>query len=191
MNKYSFSEILKKILKPSHRKIEKKYDILKNVNTKICSECKGLCCKNCGCHFSPDDFEEISFEYLKKELEKGYISIDFVDEEFTIAPFGIYILRIRNQGAPIVDTFRMSNSPCILLSQTGCMLSYNKRPSGGKLLIPSNEFSFYLGEKIRNCMQTYPISDCCEEWKPYQKILKELRDYFNNKDFPCNIKNEF
>ena len=43
--------------------------------TEICAKCKGGCCRFYGCHFSPTDFKEISFESLKTEIEKGRISI--------------------------------------------------------------------------------------------------------------------
>jgi len=46
-------------------------------NLDICRECGGKCCKNMGCQFSPDDFKKISFNALKKEIEKGHISIDW------------------------------------------------------------------------------------------------------------------
>ena len=60
---YSREEFIN-ILYPKlpYRSIKKDYDYSKNVNSKICSECGGECCKRCGCHFSPDDFKEISFE---------------------------------------------------------------------------------------------------------------------------------
>ena len=38
-------------------------------NKELCKECKGQCCKNKGCHFSPDQFNDLSFEGLKKEID--------------------------------------------------------------------------------------------------------------------------
>ena len=180
-----FLRMLEKILNPE-RTIVKDFTDEKNVNPKICSECGGECCKRCGCHFSPDDFEEISFEFLKKELEKGYISIDYVDGEFLYQFYGIYILRMRNQDAPIVDTW-YKRSPCILLTENGCKLDYEHRPTGGKLLIPSNMFYPVSGKLERICRTTYGIEECCYEWRPYQKILHELVKYFKDKDFTCSI----
>ncbi len=191
MNKYSISQLLKSIFRPLNRKIEKTYDIAKNINPQICSECKGLCCKTCGCHFSPNDFDKISYKYLKKELEKGYISIDCIKGILINESSDIYFLRIRNQNAPIVDIQSKSKATCMLLTSKGCLLTYQKRPSGGKLLIPSNKFNNYFGIELRKCTQTYPIKACCIDWKPYQKILKKLCNYFCDKDFKCNAKNEF
>jgi hypothetical protein len=45
-------------------------------NKELCRKCGGVCCKNMACHFSPDDFPEITFNALKAEIEKGHISID-------------------------------------------------------------------------------------------------------------------
>lgn len=69
-------------------------------STKACAKCGGSCCKNMGCHFSPDDFDEISFDALKSEIDKGFISIDWWEESDGGES---YYLRIRNVNAPIVD----------------------------------------------------------------------------------------
>lgn len=42
-----------------------------------CAKCGGNCCKHMGCHYSPRDFEDLSFDALKQEIEKGRISIDW------------------------------------------------------------------------------------------------------------------
>ncbi len=163
------------ILEHRNKIITKDYDISKNVNREICAECGGACCKMCGCHFSPDDFEELSFEFLRKEIEKGYISIDFVDRDYIYCDHGYYILRMRNKGAPIVDTKRFRGSPCIKLTEGGCEFDYEQRPTGGKLLIPSKKRSPLTG---RNCESKYSLRDCCFEWEPYQEILRRLAQCF-------------
>jgi len=162
----------------SYRGMKKDYNISRDINSEVCSECGGKCCKKCGCHFSPDDFKEISFDFLKTEMEKGYISIDYVDGEMIFEPLGIYILRARNQGFPVVDTGYKRGTPCILLTEKGCKLDYEHRPAGGRLLIPV---------KNGGCYSNYDIEDCCYEWKPYQKILHELIEYFKDKEIPCSI----
>lgn len=192
LSKYYSKENPKKTLDrplrttPPYRSMKRNHSIFKNVNKKICKECGGECCKNCGCHFSPDDFKEISFEFLKKEMEKGYISIDYVHGNLIFESSGLYILRIRNQGAPIVD-LGYKRTPCILLTEKGCKLKYRKRPSGGKYLVPSNQFSSNKPTPIRKCLSIYTIVDCCYDWKPYQKILVKLTEYFQDKEIPCSI----
>ena len=187
MDNNEFSEMLDKILYPElpYRSIKKDYEDANNVNSSICAECGGLCCQKCGCHFSPDDFSEITFDFLKSEIRKGYISIDFVDREIIYEDIGIFILRTRNKDAPIVDT-TYNRSPCILLTETGCKLDYAHRPTGGKLLIPKESFPTLWGE-ARNCHCKYDIEECCYEWKPHQKILYQLAQYFKGKDFPCSL----
>ena len=170
--------------KLEYRSVKKDYDVSKNVNSEVCSKCGGYCCKRCGCHFSPDDFEDVSFEGLKKEIEKGYISIDYVDGEEIYQRIGVYILRIRNEGAPIVD-LGGGRTKCILLTEKGCKLDYEHRPSGGKLLIPSSVLS--NGKINLLCKSRYDIRDCCYEWLPHKKVLKKLVEYFQNKDIPCSL----
>jgi len=187
MTEKEFHEWFERMEYPTlpYRSKEKDYDINKNVNSSICSECKGACCKACGCHFSPDDFEEISFESLKKEIDKGYISIDYVDGEMIYRDRGVYILRIRNQDAPIVDTgFIRKRTPCILLTEKGCKLDYEHRPTGGKLLIPSSISSF---THEMTCKSKYDISDCCYEWEPHKKLLYQLTEYYRDKEIPCSL----
>ena len=131
-------------------------------NKEICSKCKGKCCKTMGCHYSPKDFEEISFEYLMSQIDKGYISIDWWEGN----PFEdnrnihrAFFLRVRNVESPIVDP--SWGGRCSLLTETGCSLTYNERPTGGRLLIP--------GEK--NCVTKYTKEDCVKEWYKYNDIL--------------------
>lgn len=157
------------------RKIKKDYDISKNVNSQICSECGGQCCKRCGCQFSPDDFEEISFDFLKKEIEKGYISIENMPGKILEQRESIYILRTRNQGAGVVDTC-YEDTPCVLLTENGCKLDYEHRPTGARLLVPSKKRGFFT--RVRKCYPSYSIADCCFEWKEYQDILHQLVKYF-------------
>ena len=156
----------------------RKNNIYENVT--MCKQCGGDCCKRCSCCFSPTDFEEISFDYLKMQLEKGYISIDTISS--------IYVLRVRNEDAPIVDTevskqhaaLSCGYTPCILLTETGCKLDFAHRPFGGKMYIP--DFNGFI-----HCYTKYPDYVCTKEWKPYQDILKKLYDYFSNLDFPCYL----
>lgn len=173
--------------KDNYRIIEKNYDDPANLNEELCARCKGHCCKRCGCHFSPYDFEEISYEYLMNEIKKGYISIDYVDREVLKEDRGVYIMRIRNKNAKIVD-FGDKRTRCILLGENGCMLSYEKRPSGGRLLIPRTYFEAEVDQEVLGCYSKYSIEDCCQEWKRYQEVLVKLLRYFRDKDYPCSLE---
>lgn len=174
-------------IESNKREIKLDYENPENINANLCKECGGRCCTKCGCHFSPRDFKEISFEYLKREIKMGYISIDWIDGEMILRPGGCYILRVRNEGMPIVDTTYM-RSHCILWSkENGCKLEYDKRPSGGRLLVPKKEYDPFTKREEYMCYSKYDIDVCCEEWRRYQEVLAELVRYFRGKDYPCLI----
>ena len=184
-----FREMIESILCPtlSYRSLPKDYYRPENYNPEICKKCGGECCQRCGCFFSPDDFEEISFEYLKGMMEKGYITIEFIDGEIILDDFGVYILRMRNQGAPVFDR-NTKRTPCILWSETeGCKFDFEHRPTGGRLMEPTEKTTTFMGQKVRNCRSDYTLRKCCYEWKPHQKILRELAKFFLNRDVPCSL----
>ena len=142
----------------------------------LCAECGGSCCKNCGCTFSPDDFEDLSFDSLKAEIEKGYIAIDAVDgDQFAIA--GIYkILRVRNVGEPVYGGRR--GGPCVLLAENGCKLDFEHRPAGGKLMVPA---------EATYCPTYYHTDQAIREWSKYQEVLDRLAGYFYEKEIECTL----
>lgn len=172
--------LLKKLfnsLKNSNVRVKiPKYEEKLLYNKTLCNNCKGYCCKQFACHFSPYDFEEMSYKYLKEEILKGHISID--------KSFGIYFLRIRNKNAQIVDTGKISSGDgCILLTKNGCIFSDEKRPRGGRELIPQKD-----KQGRYNCYQYYSIEKCEAEWEGCQIIMKKLLNKFESKkynDYPC------
>lgn len=132
--------------------------------TEICAKCKGGCCRFYGCHFSPTDFKEISFESLKTEIEKGRISIDWWEAEPKE-----YFLRSRHVGEPVVCG--SWGGVCVNLTENGCSLSWDERPLGGKALKPATVFGGH-------CYTSYSKEACKNDWKKYAPILRELVDYF-------------
>lgn len=137
--------------------------------TEACKVCKGRCCKHIGCHFSPLDFEEISFDYLKSKIEEGYISIDWWDE---IDGSPSYYLRMRHVKKPVVDP--SWGGRCILLTDDGCPLPFEKRPLGARSLEPHLH---------GNCTVHYSKESCKNEWMAYDDILRQLVEYFYNRDY--------
>ena len=143
-------------------------------NLEICSKCKGKCCKGMGCHYSPDDFKEISYEILKKKIEEGNISIDWWEGN----PFNddrnisrAFFLRVRNENSPIVDP--SWGGRCKLLTDKGCSLPYKDRPKGGRDLIPNESFQ---------CDTTYNKDDCARDWYIYNDILEKLENHFRHQE---------
>ena len=133
---------------------------------KYCAtHCRGQCCKHMACHYSPTDFEEISFEALKAEIERGFISIDWWENDEPE-----YYLRVRHVNAPVVDP--SWGGRCILLTSKGCPLPFEKRPLGARALKPSS---------TGRCEQHYPKEQCKNDWLVYDDILRRLVEYFTQK----------
>lgn len=136
------------------------------VNTEICKECGGQCCKSMGCHISPLDLKEITFESIVNFIdESGYISIDWWDgNPITKEATGekVFFLRIKNRNAKVIDpAFR---GVCSILTDSGCPLSFEYRPKGARELIPCK----------KKCVGNYSKQDCAAEWYSYNDILKEV-----------------
>ena len=141
----------------------------------LCSNC-GYCCRHCGCAFSPYDFEDLSFQALLDELSKGQISISVLDKK-SLEHFkkDILYLRMRNVGAPIVDTAKdRKGSACVGLKEDGCMFDFDHRPFGGQYLLP------HVEDDRLACLAIYSPEECAKEWAPYQKVLKRLARQFPN-----------
>lgn len=131
---------------------------------RCCAICKGECCRQMGCHYSPRDFADLSYEGLKKEIEKGKISIDWWEAEEPE-----YYLRARHVDCSVVDP--SWGGVCVNLTETGCSLSFEDRPLGGKCLKP---------DPLNMCKNSYSKEDCKNEWKPYREILVDLVQHFRN-----------
>ena len=176
--KYSYEDFMKEDMKIfpklKPRRIKKNLSKSQNVNESICKECLGFCCKTCGCYFSPDDFEKITYKYLKKEIKKGYISIIYANKQGK-AETGTFLLRVRNYGAPVVDMHDYGLIGCMLVTKEGCPFSYEQRPTGGKLLIPQEPNDEF---EVPNCINRYTTKECAYEWLPYKKILYRLYRHF-------------
>jgi hypothetical protein len=141
-------------------------------NLDLCRKCGGECCKNMGCHFSPDDFSNISFKTLKTELEKGNISIDHwigdIDEKRDRYS-KTYYLRMRNLNTGIVNA-SWGGQCKIWDKKIGCPLPFEKRPKGARALVPNN---------LGRCNATYTKEMCVMDWRKHHTILKRLEEYFS------------
>lgn len=148
---------------------------LQNIDkhSKVCSACKGACCKKAPCPFSPRDFADLSYNGLKQRIQKGDIAIQRIPYEakydFPIMDGTTYYLTARGIKSPISTRAYQKDTRCIMLTENGCKFDYEHRPLGGKALIPSSE-----GE----CLQFYEFELCIMEWKPYQDVLKKLYKHF-------------
>lgn len=144
------------------------------VNTEICKRCGGSCCKSLGCHISPFDLKEITFESIISLIdESGCISIDWWEGNPIIdEPDGqrVYFLRIKNQGAKVIDP--SFGGICSILTDIGCPLSYEYRPKGARDLIP---------KEGPTCHDRYSKRQCAIDWYSYQDIMKMIYFYYYEK----------
>lgn len=168
-----------------HQKVWDYYATRKNENVHICRECGGSCCKNVPCHFSPEDFKELSFRLMKRLLtDKKYISVVRFSKRIVEISFDepmdktfkhFYILRIRTSGTGIAARAADidADDHCMLLTESGCSIAYEERPKGARMLIPRWE---------KCCEQLYNMDDCVHDWVKYQGLLERLYRYFERKE---------
>lgn len=165
-------EINKNLLDKYFKPVETPKDGSENINSYMCSECKGKCCKYMGCHISPDDLKDLSKDGIFKMInELGFISIDWWEgnpnKESDHSMGNGYYLRIRNTGAPVVDP-SFGGVRCMLLTDAGCPIEYKYRPKGARELLPC----------FGGCIVNYNKQQCAKDWWPYRKILHELYEEF-------------
>lgn len=146
----------------------------KHVNYDMCRECGGVCCKHNGCIYSPNDFKRLDFNNIKKELDKGNISIGGQPIEGILGDgwtFFLY-LRARNVDADIVDLFT-KGGPCKMLSENGCLYPESKRPTFGLLVKPTK-----IGGP---CEKKYDVNRMLD-WFNYYYVLERLVKHYTGKE---------
>ncbi|MFZ2992457.1 MAG: hypothetical protein WA061_01965 [Microgenomates group bacterium] len=134
-----------------------------NENKTICSKCNGECCRGMGCHFSPEDIGKISVESIMNVLDSGNVSIDWWEGDI----FGkdrnrVFFLRMRNVNSGIIDASWGGKACVLFVDGKGCPLSFEKRPKGGKGVVPKEN---------GKCTTVYSKPDCVKEWYEYQDIM--------------------
>ena len=148
----------------------------------ICKECGGRCCKSLGCSLCPEDMisrilkrrERIGSEITNsvesptatptaEEIESWLIDSDCALDSFGYPGGRLLYVRMRHKCFTFIGVDAMGE--CTALTDTGCTLSYEDRPKGGKMLIASED---------RNCTQHYTREMMVEDWLPYQDRLKQI-----------------
>ena len=143
------------------------------LNIKQCKECGGICCQTMGCHISPFDLKEISYQFIIDFIEEtNCISIDWwegspFDESDNI--YRVYFLRLKNRNAKIIDP--SYGGICSILTDVGCPLSFEYRPRGARDLIPEEN----------DCRIEYSKQQCAIDWYPYQNTLEKVYNYYCKK----------
>ncbi len=137
-----------------------------------CRECGGRCCKKSGCDYGTGDFFGRSYKGFVAALAEGDKSIvaalDFIpqdDGRFNVVPF-LYI-RARNTNRDVIDLLSMKTR-CMALTDRGCSYDFDRRPLGGRNLIPSTDPN----------VACYPYLDPMEyiliPWLEYQEPLQKI-----------------
>lgn len=157
----------------------------------ICKECKGNCCRSMGCSLSPEDMirgiraqqemagaegmqhtniEEMKEEEFTSEKEPDIEEIEnwLINSNCALDSFGypggrLLYVRMRHKCFTFIGVDAMGE--CAALTDTGCLLSYEDRPKGGRMLIASED---------HRCTQKYTREMMVEDWIPYQEQLKQI-----------------
>lgn len=128
--------------------------------SKMCNDC-GNCFRSMPGHYSPNDFEDLSFEGLKTEIDKGRIAIDWWEGDYGPE----YYLRARHDNENIVHG--SWGGMCVNLRSDGCILPFEGRPLGCRALKPRDTFG-------GRCNNSYSKKDCKNDWRDYADVLKRL-----------------
>lgn len=140
----------------------------KTQNPEMCKKCGGECCKRCGCAYFPEDLGELSYEKLVELWKKGVAVIDCMSYRdgnfYKPLPEPIYYLRAPNVNEHGKMVALKGMGPCYFLTEKGCKLSYDQRPSEGRYMVP-----FWSG-----CYTLYKEQEFIDLWNPYQDLLKSF-----------------
>lgn len=158
-------------------------DTIKLEDKSICKKC-GICCKKCGCDYSTENFEDLSTNHLKEQLEKGDISIvsylNFTKRGSNTYASPFLYLRARNINRPIVDLLSLKTT-CSKLGKNGCEYDLEHRPKGGVNLIPLENQKCYSLEDPMKIVLT---------WKQYQTVLRRLVKSFTGDTVENRLKKD-
>lgn len=160
---------------------DNKQDLRLQDTRELCKSCNYKCCKRLTCRLSPSDFLEITFDTLKFEMEKGYIAIINAVSPYDEAQ---YILQVRMKDCPIIDMGHYSHQrgECVFLTHSGCSKEKKERPKGEPRIHRIDSF-----DRVK-CNPKYNVTQCADDWKPYEELLFELADVFRHypDDYPCS-----
>lgn len=156
-----------------------------NENCEMCSKCKGVCCMSMGCDIFPQDVKRwfgtttITKEMIIKLLDSNMVQLDWWDGDVRVDAFNYdedtieeyhdccYYLHMRNKyEAAIQGSY---GGMCRALGEHGCRIPWDKRPTGGKALVPSTTGS------SRDCKVIISKPENCLAWLPYSDILEAVR----------------
>lgn len=155
------------------------------INSEICKNCGGFCCKKSGCDYYPQDFSDLSLSALLNILEGGNISVvallkfeKLKNNKMVFSP--LLYLRARNINRDVIDLFSMKTT-CSMLTENGCSYDESNRPSGGLNLIPEENYK---------CHPFLDPTKKIEEWESYQKVLRKAVKRITGRDVEDKLKED-
>lgn len=150
-----------------------------NETPDICASCGGRCCKSMSCEAFPQDIfgtEEPTYERLINFLKDGNWSIDcwegdvrldcgqdIPDDEYL---YRCYYIRPRHVGVNTLFDFSYGGC-CSFLTETGCSLSWEQRPTAGKSL---------KAYSVNDCHSEYGKKEAALAWVPYHDWFERIYD---------------
>ncbi|MDR0955674.1 MAG: hypothetical protein LBM73_00940 [Candidatus Nomurabacteria bacterium] len=142
-------------------------------NPDICPHCPRIaggglsCCQSGACTYSADDiFCASDPEVYTSELlysSKATITASPDDDGFLLW------LRSREVGESGINLVPIKSAACALLGESGCALSFDDRPFGGKILIPDADGV---------CRNNPSLSR--QLWESWDKKQADFREIFRN-----------
>lgn len=160
-------------------------EALKLENQELCKVCGGRCCKNGGCAYLSEDFEELKVDYIMEVLKSGRISIAAsLDFSYTKngVPFANPTLYLRereiNRGEIDLISIR---SQCVSLEEDHCHYEILKRPTMGATMEPNYP---------HQCKSSISTEDFIANWEPYQKVLERVVKRITGKSVDEKIKED-
>lgn len=151
----------------------------------ICSECKGMCCVKVAGIYSPEDFKELTIDYLLEKINTGKYAIDFGYYDTGKVYKKIKFIRPRHKFEEKIIQNDNIFGVCINWSyENGCSLSEKERPYQCLKLIPLID-----GKKC----DTHPEDNADKKsmvlrWVLYQDLINEVINKLDETKF--FIKNE-
>lgn len=139
----------------------------------ICSACEGLCCQKLPGATQPEDLGGVTLGKLLKLLRSGLWAIDWWDGDPREGKYRLQraeFLRPAIKGYEGLVFHGSWGGECVFLTNTGCKLSFEKRPISCRALEPV---------KGSHCIDHSPGEGSngkhksAKAWLPYRHLLKK------------------
>lgn len=118
---------------------------------------------------------ELNRELMRSMILHSDLQLN-VNREKLMNMDGLLFLRARSSDKGIVDAIHLNwieDTPCSLWDpKKGCKYPYEKRPKGGRMVVPKRDMP---------CVPMYNEHNAVQEWSRYQDILYDLFQYFFKK----------